>query len=384
MKKLSIVYHYFAQYREPVLRELCESLSSEYEIELLADDTPDIPALKTIQLAEFCEGLCGLRRLRNLWLGPWLWQVGLLRSVLTNKSDVIIFLGQFNFLSTWFAVLLARLIGKKTYFWSHGVYGNEGRLKRAIRITFYRLANGMLLYGHYSRDLLIQYGMSADRLHVIYNSLNYSEQRALRGLKTEACVSGIRSKLFGATQVDRPYLVFIGRLTPVKRLDLLIQAVSRLNGVNCLIVGEGPEENYLRELARAEGLDSQIHFYGPCHLEEELSDLIFAANVCIAPGNVGLTAMHSLVYGTPVITHGDKCWQMPEFEAIVPNVSGDFFERDNVKDLVDKAHKWLNRTSGNRTAVRDACFKVIDEKYNPANQARIIRGQIEGREVSND
>lgn len=380
MKKLSIVYHYFAHYREPVLRELCQRLSANYEIELLADERAEIPALKTIRLEDFCKGLCGFKRLKNVWFGAWLWQVGLLSSVFRNKSDVIIFLGQFNFLSTWPSVLLARLMGKQTFFWSHGVYGNEGMLKRFIRVTFYRLAHGMLLYGHYSKGLLVQCGMAADRMHVIYNSLNYREQRELRELKSESLVSDIRSKLFGQSQSTTPYLIFVGRLTSIKRLDLLVQAVARLKElgrcVNCLIVGEGPEEARLHDLVRAENLGGHLLFYGPCHQEQELSELIYAADICVAPGNVGLTAMHALVYGTPVVTHADRSWQMPEFEAIVSNVNGDFFERDNPDDLVKKIIKLLRLNLQDRAAMRERCYKIIDEKYNPENQARAIQSVI--------
>lgn len=381
MKKLSIVYHYFAHYREPVLRELCQSLSADYQIELLADEKAEIPALKTISLAKFCEGFCGYKKLNNTWLGPWLWQSGLLSAVLRNKADVMIFLGQFNFLTTWLAVIMARLMGKKTYFWSHGVYGNEGPLKRFIRVSFYRLADGMLLYGNYSRDLLVSYGMRPERLHVIYNSLDYRQQKKLRESKLEGCVLDVRSKLFGADSSDRPYLLFIGRLTVLKRLDLLLQAVSRLKArgclANCLVVGEGPEEESLRRLVKAEGIEGQVNFYGACHDEEELSDLIYSADVCVAPGNVGLTAMHALVYGTPVITHGDQCWQMPEYEAVVPGVSGDFFERDNLEDLVERTEVLLERNLNNRVLMRAECYRIIDEKYNPKNQARVI-GRVIG------
>tara|TARA_B110001469_G_scaffold122721_1_gene133761 strand:- start:1407 stop:2552 length:1146 start_codon:yes stop_codon:yes gene_type:complete len=381
MKKLSIVYHYFAHYREPVLRELCQSLSAKYHLELLADEKAEIPALKTIQLSDFCQDLCDYQKLRNIWLGPWLWQSGLLGAVLRNKSDVIIFLGQFNFLSTWLAVILARLLGKKTYFWSHGVYGNEGRLKGLIRVSFYRLANGMLLYGNYSKDLLVGHGMSAENLHVIYNSLDYWQQKLLRNSKSEDCVRGIRRQLFGSSHSDCPYLLFVGRLTVVKRLDLLIRAIAQLkrqgHELNCLIVGEGPAGDQLHELVNSELVDGQVRFYGACHNEKELSDLFYAADACVAPGNVGLTAMHSLVYGTPVITHSDKCWQMPEFEAIVSGASGEFFERDDLEDLIDKIKKLLERNVTDRGSVRRACYKIIDDKYNPVYQAGVIESVIE-------
>ena len=380
MKNLTIVYHYFAHYREPVLRELCKHLTTDYRVELMADSKADLPAMKTIPMSEFTSGLCEFRLLKNIWLGPWLWQAGLLRGIIKGKSDVIIFLGQFNFLSTWIAVLLARLMGKKTYFWSHGVYGNEGKLKRVIRVSFYKLADGMLLYGNYSRDLLINYGMCADRLHVIYNSLDYKLQKSLREQKQESMVLELRRELFGS---NNPYIIFVGRLTKVKRLDLLLSALPEMNrdserNVRCVIVGDGPERQALELQVKTNGLEGIVQFYGACHDEETLSDLIYAADVCVAPGNVGLTAMHSLAYGTPVITHDEKSWQMPEFEAIVPRVNGDFFIRDSVSDLTYKTCAVLDRSISNRTAVRASCCEVIDQKYNPEYQAKVIARVIEG------
>jgi hypothetical protein len=82
MKELTIVYHYFAHYRKPVLRELCQNLTADYRIEMMADSKADLPALKVIPMSEFTLGLCEFRRLKNIWLGPWLWQAGLLRGII--------------------------------------------------------------------------------------------------------------------------------------------------------------------------------------------------------------------------------------------------------------------------------------------------------------
>jgi glycosyltransferase involved in cell wall biosynthesis len=48
-------------------------------------------------------------------------------------------------------------------------------------------------------------------------------------------------------------------------------------------------------------LDDFIVFYGESYNERELAPLIALADVCVSPGNVGLTAIHALTYGTPVI-----------------------------------------------------------------------------------
>lgn len=377
MKTLAIVYHYFAHYREPVLKELCRNLSDRYQIRLIADNKAEIPSLKTLDLKRISTSDMLVKRVENIWLGPFLWQRGLLRFIVRGNADAIIFLGQFNFLSTWVGILLARLLGKKTYFWSHGVYGNEGRLKRWVRVSFYRLAHGMFLYGDYSKELLVSYGMSPKNLHVIYNSLDYRLQRRLRDEKTEALVGSIRTNLFGQEAEKRPYLLFVGRLTEVKRLDLLVRAVAELNeagrDVNCLFIGEGSELGNLRSLTASLCIEDRVRFYGACHDEVELSDLIYAGDVCVAPGNVGLTAMHALSYGTPVVTHDDRCWQMPEFEAITPGVTGEFFERNNLSALVNRIEEVLDWCQYDRKGVRLKCFKVIDQNYNPENQARLIK-----------
>ena len=44
------------------------------------------------------------------------------------------------------------------------------------------------------------------------------------------------------------------------------------------------------------------HFQGAV-FDESNSELIYHSDLCVSPGNVGLTAIHSLTYGVPVATH---------------------------------------------------------------------------------
>lgn len=73
-----------------------------------------------------------------------------------------------------------------------------------------------------------------------------------------------------------------------------------------------------------ERVDKNVWFYGSCYDEQTNAELIYNADMCVAPGNVGLTAIHAMTFGCPVITHSDFKWQMPEFEAIHPGKTGDF------------------------------------------------------------
>ena len=113
-------------------------------------------------------------------------------------------------------------------------------------------------------------------------------------------------------------------------------------------------------------------FFGQTYDELTISNLIYNATVCVSPGNVGLTAIHSMVYGTPVITHNDFPSQMPEFEAVIAGKTGDFFIKDNEEDLGRVIKKWTS-PNVDREEVRKECYRIIDERYNPIFQISVFK-----------
>jgi glycosyltransferase involved in cell wall biosynthesis len=169
------------------------------------------------------------------------------------------------------------------------------------------------------------------------------------------------------------------RLTPQCQFDLLLEAQARLRAegriVNVLLVGDGPERDALHRLAIRLGVT--VNFYGECYDETELAGLTMAAHATVSPGKVGLTAIQSLAYGTPVITHSDFDAQMPECEAIVPGKSGDFFERNNVFDLARVIRNWT-ASEAPEPHRRAECYDIIERFYNPEFQARVIDRAVSG------
>ena len=122
--------------------------------------------------------------------------------------------------------------------------------------------------------------------------------------------------------------------------------------------------------------NDKVWFYGVCYDEKTNAELIYNADLCVSPGNVGLTAMHSLVFGCPVITHNCFEWQMPEYEAIQAGVTGDFFTMDDTDDLTMVISRWFARKMDSREEVRKACFNEIDSNWNPYYQMDIIKKNL--------
>jgi glycosyltransferase involved in cell wall biosynthesis len=348
----------------------------------MAGTKTNIP-IKTIAITkaekEPYEGGLRWTAIDNFWFFKiFLWQNGLIKLALDRNVDAIIYLGVMYHLSTWVSIAIAKLTGKRVLMWTHGYLKEERGIKGWLRERFYRLSDGFLLYGNRVKDLMTRRGFDPDTLYVVYNSLNYDLQCAIRKKLTHEMMAEYKS-IF--VYPNLPTLIFIGRLTSSKKIDKLIEAASLLKkrgtDVNVLILGDGPEIDSLKKYAEQFNMEDTIYFYGACYKEEDIGAFISMSDICVAPGEIGLTCMHSLVYGTPAITHNDPDSQMPEFEAIVPGETGDLFKYEDVQDLSFVIEKWLlNKKS--RDEVRKACQSVIDKYYNPHYQIKIINEAVKG------
>ena len=90
----------------------------------------------------------------------------------------------------------------------------------------------------------------------------------------------------------------------------------------------------------------------------------------VSPGNTGLNAVHALSYGTPVATHNNFNKQMPEAAIIEVKKTGFFFNENDSDDLSFNIELWFSKFSFNTTRLERR--GIIDEKYNPEYQVKII------------
>jgi glycosyltransferase involved in cell wall biosynthesis len=370
--KAAIVYHFFPHYRAGVLRELLRS--AEHEYLLVADDRSIEPTIKKWDLEDRSRFF--LAPCRKL-VSSFLLQSGLVQLSWRRDLQAVVYLGNPYFLSTWLSALLARLKGKRVLFWTHGWTRSESGPKAWLRHLFYKLADGLLLYGHIAKIAGIDRGFAPEKLHVIYNSLDYEAQKQVRERVDLSSLARLKADLFG--DATRPMVICSARLTPFCRFDLLLEAQAKLKAaghlVNVLLVGDGPERGSLETLAQK--LDVPVKFYGACYDEALLARLTMASHVTVSPGKVGLTAMQSLAYGTPVITHDDFEAQMPEWEAILPGRTGGFFKRGDADDLARVIRRWTSSPQPD-PQTRCECYRIVERFYNPAFQRRAIDRAVRG------
>lgn len=378
MKKLSLIANIAPHYRKPLWLELLKNKKFDTTIIYGLNNPTGIKSID-FKIKDFLPHINKIKPIQNIWLfnSYLIYQLGLLNYCLKSKSDIYIFVGDMYNITTWIASLICRFKKSKVIFWGHGLYGNESFIKLEIRKMFYRLANKHLVYEKRSKSLLIKEGFAKDNIFVIFNSLDYKKQILLRNLYKYSDKNQIYKEL---SNPNRPVLIFIGRLTAVKKIDFLVKTITKINKFshyyNLVIIGGGVEQNYLEELGK-EGISKKwLLFKGPCYDENKIAKYLSAADLCISPGNIGLTAIHSLSYGTPVCTHGDMSFQMPEVEAIKDGFNGIFFERNNMEDLKTKILEWFSKDL-KKIQIQERCYQVIDKYYNPEYQLKVFERIVE-------
>lgn len=369
MTKASIccVFNLAPHYNAPVYK----LMDSELECNFYIGDKLPYP----IQLMEY-ESLHGfIKRLKNKFIiGNFYWQKGV-ASLVFKSYKYYILTGEPYCITTWYVLIMSRILRKKTYLWTHGWYGNESGLKRLIKKIFFKLADCIFLYGDYAKRLMINEGFDPKKLVPVYNSMDYELQVQIR---KNLSITPIYKDYFSN---EYPVLLYVGRIEPRKKIELLIEALNELHlknsPLNLILIGKHSDETNIQDLISKYKLDKYVWNFGPCFDEPVLGELIYNADLCVVPGDIGLTAMHCFVYGLPVVTHNNFPKHGPEFEAITPNVSGDFFEDNSVEDLCVKLKNWTNTDQNKRNEIRNNCYKIVEENYNPTKQISILKRVFE-------
>lgn len=362
MNRICIITNIGTHYRYPIFNEIRKSFNADFFL----GDKLQFP-IKTFNYKDL-EGYKGT--VHNRFFGKFYWQDGTVR--LVNKPyDYYILAGEPYCLSSWAILIYAKLKGKKTISWSHGWYGREGFIKRLIKKAFYSLFSYLMIYSEYAINLMEKEGFKRKRMFCIANSLDSDHEKAIR---KELKPSNIYSNHF---KNNNPTIIYCGRIQKVKKLPLIIDSIKILKDqgikVNAVFIGKDIDDVNLPALAKRQGITDQIWMYGPCYEDKKLAELFYNAAVCVSPGNIGLTAIHTLSFGCPAITHDDFANQMPEFEAIKQGLTGGFFHEGDSNDLANKIKPWLFLTPEQREDTRKAAYAEIDRKWNIHYQIDVIK-----------
>jgi L-malate glycosyltransferase len=182
------------------------------------------------------------------------------RTAMRQKPDVV---GGFHLLlNGLIGQLVARSIGcRSMYICGGGVREIAGGGYATENEIFRRLGRP----SPYVERKLLAAALEFDYVITMGSSVrDYFVSRGASG-RVEVVPGGFDPDVFyPATEEPEYDLVIVGRLSPVKRVDVFIDALARAGNMNLtgVVVGDGPSGPELRERALRRGVADRIHFAG--------------------------------------------------------------------------------------------------------------------------
>lgn len=161
-----------------------------------------------------------------------------------------------------------------------------------------READAVVAVSRDLREKVIALGVDPDAVHVVPRGVDPA--RFFPGDREQA-----RQRL--GLPLDWPVLLWVGRMVPVKGLDVLIAACKRLaaqgTGFQLCLVGDGPLRPALEQTCRAAGLADCVTFIGSVG-QHHLPDWYRSADVTVLPSRsegIPNVLRESLACGTPFV-----------------------------------------------------------------------------------
>ena len=224
-----------------------------------------------------------------------------------------------------------------------------------IRKFCYSNASGALAYSSVGNLIMPTYGIKDDLVFVTYNT-NDTEALLREKEKLE--------KEPGILPENNRRIIHVGRLVKWKRVDLLIDAFSivlkSFPNAELVVVGDGPEENHLKQQAKAIGIEKSIMFTGGLHDAAKLGAYLLSSSVYVLAGMGGLSINDAMTFGLPIICSvGDGT----EKDLVEDNRNGFYFIENNASDLSEKLILLLKEPETASIMGKES-LKIIMEKIN--------------------
>ena len=191
--------------------------------------------------------------------------------------------------------------------------------------------------GWYAKKVLHQIRMwdviNTNRVdHIVANS-NYIAKRIAKVYRRESTViyPPVDIANFSLELNKEDYYITASRMVPYKKMDLIVEAFSKMPDKRLLVIGEGPEMSKIRNIATNNiELLGHVSYLELIHYIQKAKAFVFAAEE-----DFGIVPVEAQACGTPVLAYGKG----GVLETVSDGVSGIFFENQTVTSIIEGVKK---------------------------------------------
>ncbi|TWT73748.1 GDP-mannose-dependent alpha-(1-6)-phosphatidylinositol monomannoside mannosyltransferase [Posidoniimonas polymericola] len=329
--RVTIVQPALAKYRIPVFREL--AARPGIELKVVYGVTP---GLDNVEADGFRAEPAGLKTTRLLGSKALVYPAQFW-SASRQDCDVLMLTWTPRYVLLLPSIFRAKLAGVGVVLWGHGLSKSDRPFWKRARDFLARRADCLLFYDRATAQGYLDEGWSPQRISVASNAIDHAAIDRARDqwLSTPGRLDEFRRSkgLDGQRTV-----LFVSRLLPANRVDLLLEAAVDLRrqipNIRIVIIGNGDTQRQsLQERAAELGIDDITIFERGLYNEEELAPWFLSADVFCYPENIGLSILHALWYGAPVVTSDRRDCHNPEIVYLEPGRNGECYRHGDAGSL---------------------------------------------------
>jgi len=166
------------------------------------------------------------------------------------------------------------------------------RVLQALQRWYVNRADVVIVPSQHVWKLVYGWSRAGQKLRVVYNALPHN----LRDTppRREA------RQLLG-WPLNKSIMVTVGRLAEVKRIDVQLQALARMQYGHLVVIGDGPDKAQLEQMARDLGIEDRVLFTGAWPHEQVLLAIRAADIFVLSSRTEGLShvLLEAMALGTP-------------------------------------------------------------------------------------
>ncbi len=218
----------------------------------------------------------------------------------------------------------------------------KGFILREVRKKYYGIIDAFVNYIEDAYEIIGSYGVDKNRIFITYNSPDTDELFKAKKIVDESP---------NLLPENNYRLIHVGRLVEWKRVDLLIKVLKRLlpkfPEAELIVIGNGPKENDLKNLAEELGIKEKVLFQGAIYDTVKLGKFFKSSSLYVLGGMGGLSINEAMAFEKPVVC---SVCDGTEKSLVIENYSGKYFDAGNEDDL----------------------FKVIDELFSDTQKLKLL------------
>ena len=271
--------------------------------------------------------------------------------IIKIKPQVVICELAMGILNLPVIIVVCKILNIKLAFWSHGYnrktgFNPHGNLIDRYRCFLIKWANANIVYSKFDREVIKPY-LPNSPVFVAQNTLDIPTLTQIRNKLEIEGKNQVKRRLKISQEFN---LVFIGRMLPSKNPEMLIDIYKKLIKdynlrVGIHLIGEGEMLSKIRLLIEQENITDDFYLYGSLHEDSLSGEILYACDLMINPGALGLSINHAFCFDCPVISFASKNGTPahgPEIEYIVNRKTGFLLENHSAEAVARTIFEYVN------------------------------------------